>query len=512
MAKHSESTKQASSTGESDVPTLEKLEKQTPVSTLMKIIFALIPIIVCSMVVFRPLDNDIWFLLTHGRYVVEHGIPTIEPFTIHQGFDFIMQQWLSALILYRVYALAGELGLKLLVFLCYVISGAIFYKICYKISHKHYLKSVLLTYLYLGLLNPFMTTRPFIFTTIIILLEMYALESYFLTQKPRLIPILAILSVLQINIQAAMWPMLLVLLLPYLIDSFAFKIGPFQGSGVKKTPLWISAVAMVAAGFLNPYGLDAMLYTKNSYGVKTINNMVQEMAPTTATSLLGLIIILLTTSLCFLYIFGQSRPRVVRYILLALGTAYLSFTTIRGFLFFINCALFPLINYLDFSKLPQFDKQNTRRTLLIRKILIIAIALLVPVVAVVMSRRETDLEKGWRQFEEVLAPVIEDQKTSEVILYTGYNDGGLAEFHGVPSYIDPRAEVFLKANNHVEDVFSEYYMLQAGGIYYQDVLNKYDFTHLIVADYDLLYEYLAHDSNYVLTMENENYRLFEPQG
>ncbi len=485
------------------------LESQAPVSRSMKIIFALIPIIICSMVIWRPLDNDIWFLLTHGRYVVEHGIPTMEPFTIHEGFSFIMQQWLSALLLYRVYALAGDLGLKLLVFLCYIISGGIFYKICYKISQKQYLKSVLLTYLYLGLLNPFMTTRPFIFTTIIVLLEMYALESYFLEQKPRLILILAGLSLLLVNLQAAMWPMLLVILLPYLIDAFAFKIGPFHGSKVKKWPLWLSAAAMILAGFVNPYGLDAMLYTKNSYGVKTINAMVLEMAPTTVTSILGLLIILVTTSLCFLYLFGQSRRRVVRYILLALGTAYLSFTTIRGFLFFVNCALFPLIHYLDLSKLPQFDQQNSRRTLFIRKILLLAIALLVPLVAVILSSRESVQETDWRQFEEVLAPVIEEQKKSEVTLYTGYNDGGLAEFHGVQTYMDPRAEVFLEVNNHVEDVFTEYYLLQAGGTYYKEVLDKYAFTHLIVEKGDLLYEYLAHDTDYALTMENENYRLYE---
>ena len=34
-----------------------------------------------------------------------------------------------------------------------------------------------------------------------------------------------------------------------------------------------------------------------------------------------------------------------------------------------------------------------------------------------------------------------------MVLYTGYNDGGYAEFLGYKPYIDPRAEVFVKKNN-----------------------------------------------------------------
>ena len=42
------------------------------------------------LVVNLQLDNDIWFLLTSGRFVLQNGIPTIEPFTLHQGFSFLM--------------------------------------------------------------------------------------------------------------------------------------------------------------------------------------------------------------------------------------------------------------------------------------------------------------------------------------------------------------------------------------------------------------------------------------
>ena len=43
----------------------------------------------------REIDNDGWFLLNHGRYVLEYGIPYVEPFTIHENFSFVMQHYLE---------------------------------------------------------------------------------------------------------------------------------------------------------------------------------------------------------------------------------------------------------------------------------------------------------------------------------------------------------------------------------------------------------------------------------
>lgn len=65
------------------------------------------------------MNNDLWFLLNSGRYVLQHGIPTIEPFTLHQNFSFVMQQWLTAGIFWVVYSKLGAVGILALVFLLY---------------------------------------------------------------------------------------------------------------------------------------------------------------------------------------------------------------------------------------------------------------------------------------------------------------------------------------------------------------------------------------------------------
>ena len=93
-------------------------------------------------------------------------------------------------------------------------------------------------------------------------------------------------------------------------------------------------------------------------------------------------------------------------------------------------------------------------------------------------------------------------------MYTGYNDGGLAEFRGIPSYIDPRAEVFVKKNNKKEDVMKEYYQLQRGMLYYKSFLNKYGFTHIVITEDDILNTYLPYDTDYEKVYSNEDYSLY----
>ena len=71
------------------------------------------------------------------------------------------------------------------------------------------------------------------------------------------------------------------------------------------------------AGFVNPYGWDAMTYVFRSYGYDMISNLVNEMQPITIRSVLGKF----CEMLFFMVIFIYARHKVaVRYILLTLGT------------------------------------------------------------------------------------------------------------------------------------------------------------------------------------------------
>jgi hypothetical protein len=461
----------------------------------------------CLVAAIRSLDNDIWFLLSHGRYILENGIPRIEPFTIHKGFEFVMQQWLSAGIFYTLYSAAGTIGLKLLVSLCYGLIIYISFKLCMKVSGNNFFVSFCIS-LAVGLfLFFFMVTRPTIFSCLIIVTELYVLECFIQSKDKRLLLTLPVLSLLLVNLQAAMWPMLFVILIPYFIDSFRFKIKGIASEGFDKRFLSAAAAGMILAGFINPYGIDSMTYLFRSYGFSQISKLVIEMKPADITSGIGILIFGSLLSVIMIYCFYRNGKTKIRYILLTLGTAYLSLSSVKSFSFFVLSGLFPLAYWLSEAKLKTRQETVTKKTKTLRIVLIVLIAAVIPIPLAAMAKSSGDYVLQDKRMNEVLDYIIAEDR--ETVLYTGYNDGGMAEFRGLKTYMDPRAEVFLKTNNKKEDIMTEYYELQSGSVYYKDILEKYGFTHLIVTEEDILAVYLPHDPDYAVVFSNEDYTLYE---
>ena len=463
----------------------------------------------CFLVLFLPLDNDIWFLLNHGRYVLENGIPHIEPFTIHQGFHFVMQQWLSAFIFWLAYSSLGVAGIKILVMFCCMLTVYIIFKLCMKVSENYFFISFIFTLFVSLVLVLFMTSRPCVFSTPIFVLEFYLLESYWANKNKKYLYLLPILSIILINLHAAMWPMFFVFLVPYIIETFKFKIGPFVGHGVEKKWLYPAVLLSGVVGFLNPYGLEAMGYLFKSYGHEQINRLVTEMQPVDINSLYGKLAIICILIVPLIYCSYKKGIKRLRYILLALGTGYMTMSSNRSLLLYMICAYFPLAAYLkDFEPTVKKDT-NPKKTRLIRKVLMILISLLIPFCFYGTYEASKPKNNEYILLDKTVSFILEKNKAENVVLYTGYNNGGMAEFRGIRTYLDPRAEVFFAKNNKKDDVFKEYFDMQAGNLFYKNVTNKYNFTHLILSGSDILLTYLPNDSDYIMTYSNESYALYE---
>lgn len=73
-----------------------------------KISFALFIFLIASilLLITSRFNNDGWFLLNSGRYVENFGIPHTEPFTIYKDIHFVMQQWLFALGIWKIYEIS----------------------------------------------------------------------------------------------------------------------------------------------------------------------------------------------------------------------------------------------------------------------------------------------------------------------------------------------------------------------------------------------------------------------
>lgn len=470
-----------------------------------KLLLILLLFLPC-LFIHTDLDNDIWFLLNSGRYVLQHGIPTIEPFTLHENMRFMMQQWLSGVIFLGVYTKLGAAGLLALVFLVFVCIVAVTHRLARFISGGNPVSAWIAAFCTSALLAVFMITRPLIFTLLVLIVELYLLERFIAARKAAFLIPLPFLSALLINLHAAMWPMQFVLLLPYFIDSFRFQIGVIRGQGYPKKALFPAAGAMFAAGFLNPYGWSAMTYLFRSYGYFEINQ-VNEMLPANINDMLGKVIFGTLFLVAAIYLFYRKGKTRLRYALLTAGTAVLALSSTRSFPLLVLCAFFPLAYYLKDISIPENKMKRPKSTRLLRTALIV---LLSGMIIYVLGGRYVSFAntEPFPACARAVAFLTASEDRERMRLYTGYNDGGFAEFMGLRPYIDPRAEVFVKKSNGVADIMQEYYGLQTGKLFYKDVLEKYGFTHLLVSSGDILNTYLPHDGDYALVYEDESYAIY----
>ena len=438
------------------------------------------------------LDNDTWFLLNHGRYVFHHGIPYIEPFTIHENFSFVMQQWLSALIFYLFY---NYFGIKSLLFLIIFLNFVIIfvcYKLCMLLSDGNYkIASILTFFIDCSLLIFFIVSRPQIFTFILVLLMFYSLELYIKKGNVKYLFILPIISLLQINLHASMWWMLYVLMLPYLLDGYNFK--NFKHDIYKKWPIIVAMIVMFLVAFINPYGLDAIVYFFNSYGVESINNYVAEMRPLIVTDFSGKFIWAYIFFIFILYIFVGKKNIRVRYLLLFIGTCYLSLSSIKGFSYLVLSSFFPFAYYFKNSLKIKQSKENYNFSykIIFSCLTLFLVCIFLGCYVIYGVNYHNKLENG-------INLLLEKYDKTDVKLYVGYSQGGYTEFRGIKSYIDPRAEVFLKENNKMADIFQEYYDLEDGKIDISKFLDKYNFTHLLITEREYLYDKINDVGGYSL--------------
>ena len=539
-------------------------------SKISSLLFILL--IACILLLFTTrFDNDGWFLLNSGRYVENYGIPHTEPFTIHQGFHFVMQQWLFALGLWKIYEIGQMQGMLLFNWITGAVFLFIFYQLLQLTDHHDRAVSRIITTGATFLFSFYFCQRPQVMSGLIFLLEIYLLEYFKNRERPpwMIYGLFFLLSLLLINLHGAMWPMMSVFILPYLAESlFGSKIPWFRHMFLWKwqytTLLWLP---VLAAGFINPYGTEAMTYAFHSYGYRDINNLVIEMHPLVIdlqsfTSVIVPVIILLT-------IVYARHPLPLRHILLFAGTGLMAMMAIRSIFLFLIAGIFPLASILRTKDTSSNASNRTwkrtwppmllmgmatcigvigifaRNTIPSGKAIPVYIIVTILVFfslacAFILWKQRSDAMSLYTNSRSLFASFVilllfpiffiyfntamvdpalkksvdiieEDSAGKPIQLWTGYNDGPYAEFRGIPCYMDTRAEVFIPKLNHQKNVFHEYVSLLYGRLDYRDFLASYHFTHLLTSDIDPLYTYLLKDPNYTLLYDSDTDETLEKQ-
>ncbi len=467
-------------------------------------IFMFLFFALCPLLLYQPVfQNDTYWLINTGKYIANCGLPHIEPFTIHNGLNFMVQQWLSTIFFYQCYQIGGYAGVHIMIAVIYALTLFLIYRLAIRVSEGNRLICAYLTS-FIGIgLYIYMVPRPQVFSLLMLIVEISLLE-YFLCFPKKLwlvIVALPLLSACLINFHAAMWPVFMLLFIPYLIDGFRFEFGRIAGQKYDKKHLFLGLLLSVLAGFANPYGYRALVYLYKSYGNSSINLYVREMLSPDFKSLAGYFIFASIIAVFLMYFIVNSTTKL-RYILLTIGTLYMGLSSLRSFWLFVVFGFVSLAHYLRNVHLSSAVPAK-------RRTISVTIAVLTMLFARVSYIRNLGTPEENHRPEEAVCYIKNNINLSKMRLFNSYITGGYIEFRGIRTFIDSRAEIFTKKLNGKEDIFKDYFETVSGRMHYSDLIAKYAFTHFLVNKDDVMNVCLKHDYRYKVIYEDKRFVLYE---
>lgn len=440
---------------------------------------------------------DLWFLFSHGKYVINNGFPHVDFLSMHGGLHFVMQQWLSAVIFYLIHSIFGKNGLVLMcvIFICLYLF--IIYKLCMLLSDNKFLLSIILSVItVLCLETNFILIRPQLFTYLFLFITLYIMELFYKNRNSKVIYFLILISFLQINFHSALFFMIYIFMLPYIVCLFIDFIKKKDKSIFK---VLLVMLLMFIVSFINPYKMEAITYIFKSYGRSDFSSFILELLPPTITSksFVSIVFYIMLISMCLIYIYYKKGVLELRHLFLFLGTLVLALLNIRNIaLFFIGTIPF-LSNYLKYSFSDKY--YDSFKDVFFAYILFI--------IAFIVCFLLNGLSDSFF-IEDGVDYLLKNYDKNNIVLYADFNIGSYCEYRGLHPYIDSRAEVYFKSVNKKYDYFSEYYLMSNGLSDYKEFLNRYNFSHLIVENSERLYTYLLSDCDYEMVYSKDKYSIF----
>lgn len=441
-------------------------------------------------------NNDMWWMISTGRYIVENReIPTINPFTIHDGYEIIVQQWLTAVFNYEVYSHFGNIGFLATAILMSIFSLFLCYQYISLFTNDINIKISLIS-VAAFVFSAFAATRPTIFTIPLILFELINLEKWNGDKKKiRYLLPLIFLSVLEINIHAALWPLLLILTLPYIVPGYALNFKHFVTELINRKWLIVADVLMFLSGFLNPNGVNAMLYLVKSYKKTSLMNSILELQKPAILDVWGILLIVQIVFLV-LYLREYGTNSDFSKVFLAAGTIFMSCTAVRNvWMAAIGCL--PLFASM-LPKMIRFRKEHIYelwKTIIINAVLLGCIAIILPEVVGQIKNKEIPAKNAAKYLASIADPNTER-------VYTSFDNGGIFEWYSFKVYTDARPELFTKEINKKESIDDEIYNVENGFINYRDFIDKYNFTYIVVNEDAPFMHYLENDEKWTCVYES----------
>lgn len=445
-------------------------------------------------------DNDAYYLSATGRWIVENKqIPTNNVFTMHSNNGIFIQQWICCLLNYYFYEYLGRLGLIILSLLSSVLFFIVYYYFTRLFCNKK--ETVLISICMASIcLSGFYTSRPYLITLTILILESYLFEKYKREELSSVVFYLSAFTIglIQSNYQCASLPYIAMIGFPYIAEFFAER-----NPNKRKSLLTTSCIAVICCligAIINPYGVKALTYSLRSLTEVKGLNLIAEMKSPRIYTLQGVFIVL-SILVTYTYFKTSKATKTNNSDLSVLLTALLC---ISMAVIYIRCGI--LLVFVFAILLPHVLETISENKIIkmLKQILIVSFLLLgIKISLLVGSGVFYETNNDPIVYLESLQTNKEKTK-----IYTDMDIGSKYVWYGYHPYIDSRAEAYASFSTGNENIWAEYVSVLQGDIDLNKFVEKYNFEYFDCRKQTPMYVFLNNNENYEKMFEEKEFAFF----
>lgn len=455
--------------------------------------FAICLALIAISVVGKTFQNDTFFTIPTGNYILENGVNDVEPFTWHENLKFTKLRWCFDATVALVYRMAGFTGLYVLTVLI-AIAIAISLFITLVKSKTNPSISFLITAFMILCSAGCLACRGQITSYLFFILEMYSINKLVETGKKKYSVYLIIISFLILGFHSSVWLAYYIFYLPYIAEWLMckFKIKKvFEDTGkiiveekdskIMKL-LFITMGIAILTGFCTPLGLSPFTYMFKVIGGYSSKIIIELQKQTIFRTYqlyltLGAVIGLLALT--------KTKIRITD-IFFITGFMIMSRLAIRNMHIVLWVIAFPIARLITdfietYNKKELFGKFEEK---LNKSISFCIIVFLISVICAVTNYRSiykqpyVDENKYPIEAAEYIKANLD---LENIKIYNHFNNGSYLELKGIPTFIDSRSEVYCPEFNKGVSILEDMANFDIYNTTQPDfMVEKYGITHFLV--------------------------------
>ena len=259
--------------------------------------------------------------------------------------------------------------------------------------------------------------------------------------------------------------------------------------------------------FLNPFGIDAVIYGFKTLSNEFINQYIMEFQPFSIKNTYGVMITIYVSIFLFSFMFTKLNIKL-QHFLLFFGTLFMTLLSIRHFSLLIICSI-TCLPYIEeifercrdsiYNNMMEKGKKYIKITV---RFVIVCLLIRTSANSMMVIKEYSFVPKSTYPVEAI--EYIKDNIGSDKRIFNEYTWGSLMMLNDIKVFIDSRADLYTKEYSKKEDdIAMDYIRINNCTGNYIDLLNKYNIDYIFIEKSSNLAKNILEHDEYKMMYEDE---------